>query len=292
MSNDHTDNADARADAGDTGDGMGNSTLSNGRRSGAAADLAGGVTVLRPVRLPAQPASETVALLGLIERAAADPAVDLDRMERMYAMYERAAARTAKSAFIDALMAAKSALPRVIKTGAASYKDKQSGEDKKAFSYAKWEEVCTQIEPVLSANGLVLTFSTEQQTGDRVAITGVLSHRDGHSERAQMALGCDASGGKNNAQGWGSAISYGKRYTAFALLNLVGHDDKDTDAATPPADTSKGLADLKALIAETNASMAAICGHFSVESLDDLTAKQIGEVIAGLSARKRKAGAR
>lgn len=44
MSNDHTDNADARADAGDTGDGMGNSTLSNWRRSGAAVDLAGGVT--------------------------------------------------------------------------------------------------------------------------------------------------------------------------------------------------------------------------------------------------------
>ena len=180
--------------------------------------MAGGLVRLHPVRLPSAPASETVALLGLIERAAADPAVDLDRMERMYAMYERAAARSAKSAYLDALMAAKAALPRVIKAGEASYEDKATKEKKKAFSYARWEQVVGQIEPVLAAHSLMLTFTTEQQTGDRVAITGILSHRDGHSERAQMALGCDASGGKNNAQGWGSAISYGKRYSIWLVM--------------------------------------------------------------------------
>lgn len=263
----------------------------SGNRNGNGGAVAGGVIQLRSVKLPSAPASETVALLGLIERAAADTSVDLDRMERMYAMYERAAARSAKSAYIDALMTAKAALPRVIKAGAASYEDKKTGEAKKAFSYAKWEEVVGQIEPVLAAHGLMLTFTTEQQTGDRVAITGVLSHRDGHSERAQMALGCDASGGKNNAQGWGSAISYGKRYTAFALLNLVGHDDKDTDAASPPADTTKQLADLKALIADVKADQGKICAHFSVETLDDLTAKQISEVTTGLRARQRKGAA-
>jgi len=274
----------AQCNGGDAGD-----TGSAGAGVGHHSDrsVAGGIVRLNPVRLPSAPASETVALLGLIERAAADPAVDLDRMERMYAMYERAAARSAKSAYLDALMAAKAALPRVIKAGEASYEDKGTKEKKKAFSYAKWEQVVGQIEPVLAAHSLMLTFTTEQQTGDRVAITGILSHRDGHSERAQMALGCDASGGKNNAQGWGSAISYGKRYTAFALLNLVGHDDKDTDAAPQPVDTSSKLNELTALIAEVKADTAKICKHFSVETLDDLTGDQIGKVIAGLKARQR-----
>lgn len=266
----------------------GNSSISSDtrHRTGDDGNSARGVVQLRPVRLPSAPASETVTLLGLIERAAADPSVDIERMERIYAMYERASARSAKSAYLDALMAAKAALPRIIRAGAASYDDKKTGEAKKAFSYAKWEEVVGQIEPVLAAHSLVLTFTTEQQTGDRVAITGVLSHRDGHSERAQMALGCDASGGKNNAQGWGSAISYGKRYTAFALLNLVGHDDKDTDAAPPPADTTKPLADLKALVVENKADVGRICQHFSVETLDDLSGPQIAKVIAGLKARR------
>lgn len=271
-------------------DSAGNGVSGNGERlardsNGGGRDVDRGVIPLRPVRLPSAPASETVALLGLIERAAADPGVDLDRMERMYAMYERASARSAKSAYLDALMAAKAKLPRIIRAGAASYEDKKTGEAKKAFSYAKWEDVVGQIEPILAAHNLVLTFATDQQSGDRVAITGILSHRDGHSERAQMALGCDASGGKNNAQGWGSAISYGKRYTAFALLNLVGHDDKDTDGAPPPADTTKPLADLKALVVEHKADVGRICEHFSVESLDDLSGPQIAKVITGLKAR-------
>ena len=296
LTNVDTDNRDAGPANGASHSSVadGNSSVGGGigHRAGDDGNRARGVVQLRPVRLPSAPASETVALLGLIERAAADPGVDLDRMERMYAMYERASARSAKSAYIDALMAAKAALPRIIRAGAASYEDKKTGEAKKAFSYAKWEEVVGQIEPVLAAHGLMLTFTTEQQTGDRVAITGVLSHRDGHSERAQMALGCDASGGKNNAQGWGSAISYGKRYTAFALLNLVGHDDKDTDGAPPPADTTKPLADLKALIVETKSDIGRICQHFSVETLDDLSAAQISQVVTGLKARQRQGAAK
>ena len=262
-----------------------------GVRSGArdAGDQARGVVQLRPVRLPSAPASETVALLGLIERAAADPGVDLDRMERMYAMYERAAARSAKSAYLDALMAAKAALPRIIRAGAASYEDKKTGEAKKAFSYAKWEEVVGQIEPVLAAHSLMLTFTTEQQTGDRVAITGVLSHRDGHSERAQMALGCDASGGKNNAQGWGSAISYGKRYTSFALLNLVGHDDKDTDAASPPAEviSEDQQVELRDLLIATESDEAKFCAYFKVANLASLPAKDFGRAKTAISAKRK-----
>ena len=227
-----------------------------------------------------------MALLGLIERAAADPAVDLDRMERMYAMYERATARTAKSAYLDALMSAKGKLPRIIKTGSASYKDKDTKEDKKAFSYAKWEEVCPQIEPVLAAHGLILTFSTEP-TGAAVAVTGILSHRDGHSERAQMAISCDASGGKNNAQGWGSAVSYGKRYTAFALLNLVGHDDKDTDGNVPAETISQEQQDeIREALEAVGKELPAFCKYFKIDALPSLPAAQFERAITAIKGRK------
>lgn len=239
---------------------------------------------LRPVQLPSAPAAETTVLLGMLERASGDPTVDIERMERMFALYERAAARSAKSAFIDALMKAKGELPRVIRTGSASYDDKKTGEKKEAFRYAKWEEVCVQIEPVLARHGLVLTFSSEQPTADRVNVTGILSHRDGHSERAQMALGCDASGGKNNAQGWGSAISYGKRYTAFALLNLVGHDDKDTDAAPPPAETiSEEQEDtIREALEAKDISLSRFCGKYKIDKLGDLPAVKYADALAAI----------
>lgn len=254
-----------------------------GNVGGAVAD----VIQLRRVLLPSAPASDAAALISMIERAASNPDVDVDRMERLYAMYERAQARSARSAYLDALMRAKAQLPRVIKAGSASYEDKKSGELKKAFSYAKWEDVCSQIEPVLAEHGLVLTFASEQAGSDRVAITGILSHRDGHSERAQMALGCDASGGKNNAQGWGSAISYGKRYTAFALLNLVGHDDKDNDGAGATIDDEQ-QAELMRRITALNVNIEGFLEYIGAPSISDMPATKYAQAIAALD-KKAKA---
>lgn len=241
--------------------------------------------------LPPVAASEAASLISLIERASADPSVDLDRLERLYAMYEKASARAARSAFLDALMAAKSALPRIIKTGdiTGNVKDDRGAKvgKKKQSTYAKWEEVCAQIEPVLAAHGLVLSFRTEQPAGDRVSVTGILSHRDGHSESAQMALSADTSGGKNNAQGWGSAVSYGKRYTAFALLNLVGHDDKDTDGVTTPStiDAEQVLEITKALAAKRIVA-SRFCDKYGLDEIADLPASLFAEAMGAIANHK------
>lgn len=270
------------------GNTSGNVTPVAVRGSGDAGQRSSDVVRLRPVQLPSAPASETAVLLGMIERASSDPTMDVERIERYYALYERAAARSAKSAYIDALMRAKSELPTIIKTGSASYVDKNTKEKTEAFKYAKWEQVCLQIEPVLARHGLLLTFSSEQPAADRVSVTAILSHRDGHSERAQMALGCDASGGKNNAQGWGSAIQYGKRYTSFALLNLVGQDDKDTDAA-PQANviTDEQAATLREWIEATGSYEDVFLKHFKADSIATFPAAKFDAAVAAF---KKKAG--
>lgn len=247
------------------------------------------VVQIRSVQLPSAPATETAVLLGMLERASADPTHDVGRMERLFALYEKAAERSARSAYLDALMQAKAALPKIIKAGAASYEDKKSGDKVEAFRYAKWEDVCQQIEPVLARHGMVLTFVTDQPDAARVSITGILSHRDGHSERATMALGCDASGGKNNAQGWGSAISYGKRYTSFALLNLVGTDDKDTDAAPPLGETITEEQEnaIRDLIEATESDLPKFCKYFHIKRLPDLPAAKYDAAIMALKKKGR-----
>ena len=55
---------------------------------------------------PAQ--DQHAALLQVIARAAADPAVDIDKMERLLAMQERVMERNAEAAFNDAMRAAQS----------------------------------------------------------------------------------------------------------------------------------------------------------------------------------------
>lgn len=269
---------------GDGGNGDGN------RNRGAAGGLV--PRHVGHVTLPSAAASETAALISMIERAAADPNVSIDRIERMYAMFEKASARAAKSAFVSALMRAKSEFPRIIKTGEITGNKKDAHGNKvgkeKQSTYAKWEEVCGQIEPALARNDLALTFRTEQPGLDRVSVTAVLTHIDGHSESAQMALAIDATGGKNNAQGWGSSISYGKRYTSFAILNLVGHDDKDTDAAPIPADTideDQEIA-LRDELEAAGKSVQAFCTFFKLAKLGDLPATRVEEAKAAIRRKK------
>ncbi len=54
-----------------------------------------------------------------------------------------------------------------------------------------------------------------------------MSHRAGHSERTSILLPADVSGNKNAVQAVASSVSYGKRYTAGALLNFTTHGEDD-----------------------------------------------------------------
>jgi hypothetical protein len=72
-------------------------------------------------------------------------------------------------------------------------------------------------------------------------------HRGGHSEEATKFYPADTSGSKNAIQAIGSSISYGKRYTASALLNLTSRkeDDDGAKGGGEPVDPVKSAASLK-----------------------------------------------
>lgn len=259
-----------------------------GRRDAAGGAARGKVVKLEPVRLPGPAASEAAALISMIERAAADPSVDIDRIERMYAMYERATARSAKTAFLEAVQKARKALPAIVKRGTIETNASKTDKARvKQSTYAKWDDVVEAILPVLDANDLVLTFRTSQDSLDRVSVTAVLSHVDGHSEQSQMALPIENGGSKNNAQGWGSSVSYGKRYTAFALLNLVGKDE-DNDAAGPPVEPiSQEQEDTIREALEANGKNAAnFCKYFKLEKIGDLKASDYDRAIGAIVGRR------
>ena len=167
-------------------------------------------------------------LMGALIQAAMNPDVDPDKMERMLAMYERMEARQAKTEFDIALAEVQNELPEIGKRGVANNKD-----DERLYSYAKWEDINRVIKPILAAHGFSLSFRVaDHERG--MAVTGVLS-RAGHSEETTMALPLDsASKAMSNSQARGSAASYGKRYTAGALLNLILADEQDNDGAHIP----------------------------------------------------------
>lgn len=154
-------------------------------------------------------------MLALIERAARDPAVDIDKMERIMLMHERSLARQEKASFDASMSQLQPELPVVGERGNAAGR----------YTYALWEDINAAIKPVLMKYGFALTFRTDFANG--ITVTGVLAHKDGHREETSITLPADKSGNKNDVQAVASSVSYGKRYTAGALLNLTTHGEDD-----------------------------------------------------------------
>lgn len=215
------------------------------------------------------------SLMDVISRAASDPNTDVEKLERLLGMYERITAQQAKAAYTAALAQMQPKLPVIDERG--GIKDRAG---KVQSTYAKWEDINDAIRPVLQAHGFALSFRVT--TTPKVAVTGVLAHCDGHSEETTMELPVDGSGSKNDVQAVGSSFSYGKRYTAIALLNITSRAPQDRDDDGNAAGISK---DAQAAISDINmAEGLAELRKWKAEKYDwcakNLPAHELREVIA------------
>ncbi len=162
------------------------------------------------------------ALVSMIERVARDPTVDIGRIERLYELRDRELNRQARAAYAADLAEMQPSLPIIQERGAITDQAKVV-----KSTYALWEDINAAILPILSAHGFSLSFRTGRTPEGQIQVTGVLTHRMGHFEETTLVLPVDSSGSKNAVQAVGSSTSYGKRYTAGALLNFssTGEDD-------------------------------------------------------------------
>lgn len=195
---------------------------------------------IAPVALPVE------RVLTAVIDAASNPAVDVGKMRELLGLQKELMAMQAEQQFTDAFDRLARVLPRIKKNGQVEYKDKKTERIEKAFRFATYEDIDAAIRPLLLAEGFTLSFDTVPRVGDGggIIVTGILSHIGGHQRRASIPLALDSSGGKNNIQGMGSTFSYGKRYTATALLNIVteGDDDDGKRGGTPYINPDEAIA--------------------------------------------------
>ncbi len=229
---------------------------------------------------------EAQTLISAIVRAASDPAVNIEKMERLLQMQERILDRHAEAAFAEALARLQPKLPILAERG--GIKDRGGNVQSK---YALWEDIVGTITPLLAEEGFSLSFRTKSDK-DGVTVTGVLLHREGHREETDLWLPMDNSGSKNNVQGVGSSTSYGKRYTAAALLNLrTGEADDDGAAGgRKSAETlsDEQIANLDCLLADVGADKAKFLKYARVTSLSDILAKNCSSCVAAIQAKRTK----
>lgn len=159
--------------------------------------------------------AESTAIIQVIERAALNPDVDIDKMERLLQMQERVMDRQAMMAYSASMAAMQTELPSIEERGQANNR-----------CYATLEDIVDTVRPIMQKHGFAVSFRI--QTLERgIQITGVLMHKDGHREATSMLLPADISGNKNAVLAFGSSTSYGKRYVLCTLLNITtrGQDD-------------------------------------------------------------------
>lgn len=234
--------------------------------------------------LPAMhPASDTDALLAIIERVASDPEADPERVERFMALYEKAAARKALLAFNAAMSAAQLAMPAVVR----------DAENKQTNSrYAKLETISDAIDPIIHANGFSISYGTFVSTlPGHYGVRAEVAHVGGHTKSYDADVPADTVGPKGNqnktpTHGFGSTMSYGRRYLKLMIFDvkLKGEDkdgNKPGDTITEEqVDEINGLID-EAVTSRPGTDRAAWLTDFltfmGVTALLDIPAKDVGK---------------
>lgn len=184
----------------------------------------GEVAKIEEAMLPAS-ADQSAALLNVIHRAATDPSVDIDKMERLLAMQERVLARNAESAFNDAMNAAQSEMRRV----AADADNNQT-----RSKYATYAAMDRTLRPIYTAHGFALSFDTGPDAPEgTVVVLAYVSHRAGHTRTYRATMPADGKGAKGGdvmtkTHAAGAGMSYGMRYLLKMIFNVaIGEDDTD-----------------------------------------------------------------
>lgn len=241
--------------------------------------------------------------MAMIERAARDPSIDADKMIKLYELSERAAASRAKAAYAAdfALMQAK--LPRIDRGGkivvfSKADRDKAGGvrdgdRPQQETPYARLEDIVAAIAPALSEHGFSISHRVERTPENMIAVTGILMHRDGHSEQTSFPLPHDSTGSKNNVQAIGSSITYGRRYTILSLLNIVSHAPMDADDDAKRAGDGETIGDddiahIEQQIRDTESDKTAFLKAIRAGSVEAMTVPQYKRALELFAVKKAK----
>lgn len=180
---------------------------------------------LAPVSAP------STDLVLMFERLAKDPAVDVDKLERLIAMQERIMRHNAKAAFDAAFSQMQADMPEISERGQILVKGQLRS------TYAKLEDIHEAIKPVLKRHGFAVRHRTEWPEDRKgiIRIVGILSHEQGHSEESVFEAPMDRSDFRTDIQSMGSTVSYGRRYTTLDLLNIATrNEDNDGQRQKAP----------------------------------------------------------
>lgn len=199
---------------------------------------------------------EAAQIRSAMLELARDPNFDVEKLKAFTELQNSVEDRQAERAFNIAFVAMQGDLPVIKRDGSLEY-EKEKGKPETKYlvaKYARYEDIAKAIQPVLHRHGFSVGFDVHPRAtdGGGLLVSCILRHDGGHVHNGPaIPIPLDTSGGKNNVQAYGSALSYGKRYGLFAVLNIIteGEDDDGVAAGGQPIAFDEA-AEIKKLVDE------------------------------------------
>lgn len=238
--------------------------------------------------------AEPETLMAVIARAASDPSVDIEKMDRLLQMQERLEQRAAEADFNEAMTKAQIEMGRV-KTN----KDNSQTHSRYA-DYAALDKV---LRPIYTRHQFALSFSTTEGAPEGSVRVVAFVSRGRFTRQYHVDMPTDGKGAKGNdvmtkTHATGAAMTYGMRYLLKMIFNVaIGEDD--TDGNMPGAAITQEQADeIKKLIddlafevdgpeADYAAWLQVFLDHMKVGAIEEIPAKSYGRAKDAIAATRK-----
>jgi hypothetical protein len=238
-----------------------------------------------------EPQSTAITPMEMLSRAV-ERGATIEMVEKLMMLQERWEANQARKAFDAAIADAKAEIPTITKNRKVDF---TSQKGRTHYRHEDLGEITNVVAPILGRFGLSFRFTTKTE-GKTVAVTCIVSHRDGHFVENTLTGPHDDSGNKNSIQAIGSSITYLQRYTLKAALGLAASDDDDGNAAggtlpAPQTVTPEQVEELERLLALSETNLEKFLEIAEVESLSQIFGKNFEACRNILIRKARKARA-
>jgi len=157
--------------------------------------------------------------------------------------------------------------------------------------YADLTSVWEACREPLVMNGLSVVQFPGEMIDNRMTLTTQLSHESGEWMRCTLSIPLT----KADAQGYGSAVTYARRYALAAVVGVCPEDDDGNAASRATARndtrnedriTEAQRVELMALAAGKNTDMKAFCTFYKIDALPELPASKYAHAKAALTRKE------
>ena len=123
-------------------------------------------------------------------------------------------------------------LPEIDKDGKIVIEPKETARNKKKqiTPYSTFPNIHRICKPIWLRYNFAMWHEVRPGAGGvGIVVHSFLRHKKGFFTTSEFPLVLDTTGSKNNNQGAGSSMSYGKRFNTVGLLNLISFAPADID---------------------------------------------------------------